>query len=122
VPDPTTGTFPALIDNALYGVTPAVPDFYTDTTRADFLPVTGDYAVERFLLSIPKGMPTGIAHISFANPGAYDDAYSEYGDIATSGFDVDLRVIPEPGSMVLFGVGLLGMLARRRQRRPSAQN
>ena len=112
---PTAAGTPATVTNALYSVTPADPDFHTDTIRYDFNPVSGTVTVEHFRLTIPAYTTLGYYTIALLNPFAHD----EIGDSITAvvGDDFTLDVVPEPTTIALFGLGLLGLGAKLRRRR-----
>ena len=107
---------PTTVTNSTYDVTPSDPDFNLNTAYDPWPDtVTGTVTIEDFRLTIPGSTPVGDYTISLRNPHAYEsdgtpiDAYV--------GDDFTLGVIPEPTTIALFGLGLLGLGARLRRRR-----
>jgi len=113
--------YPITVNNDLYDPTPSDPDFHTDTSRADDTGVAppGTWTVEDFTLQIPLTAPLGSHSISLQNPGAWDWAgQNNYFGVVDVGdyFILEVTEIPEPTTIALFGLGLLGLAARLRRR------
>lgn len=109
--------YPVTVNNGLWNITPSDPDFHYETARADLqgLPA-GTYTAEDFRLKIPSDTPLGTYLVSVQNPLAFDRNGMPV-DI-TVGDAFRLKVVPEPGTLALFGAGALGaVLIRRRRRR-----
>jgi len=119
VPDNIAYTYPLTVDNLLYDATTTDPDFHTDTSRADDTGVVppGTWTVEDFTLQIPLTAPLGSHSISLQNPGAWDWVGTSFDGIGVGDyFILEVTDIPEPTTIALFGLGLLGLAARLHRR------
>ncbi len=136
--NPSTGVTSHLVTNGLGDPAPGLGvDFYLDIFSEIFHPglvevvetagatVTGmapiTFAANRFLITVPLSFLGG--DDGFVNYGVIVGTFAEATDqapnpgqpVASSG---GVRPIPEPGSLVLFTLGLLGLLGSLRKCRP----
>ncbi len=116
IPDNTGYAYPLTVNDSLYSITPTDPDFHTDTSRADQNPVTGTWTIEDFTLQIPLTAPLGSHSISLQNSGAWDWEGGEFVFGVGDDFILQVTDIPEPATVALFAIGLVGLAARLRRR------
>jgi hypothetical protein len=117
VPLQTAAGYPFVIDNALSPYTPSVPDFRFETFHSL---ATGTLITERFTIGIPTGTAAGVYDITVYDPAAYDHEGLPTDPTIGVGGPFHLTVtegdIPEPGTMALMGLGLVGLALLRRRR------
>lgn len=121
---PGDGTGSTVITNGLYAATPAVADFYFNTGRTDNGGVTGtDITIETFDLEIPltASLTTytlTLTPINASGPGATPSLTVD-GPVT---FDVIVKAVPEPGSLLLGGTALLAFSLTRRRGTPAKKS
>ena len=122
IPLQTDTGYPYTITNSLYAATPSAPDFFFSTARNNFVPVTGTLTMEKFSLLIPSGTTPGVYNLTVWDPRIYDTNGDPADNQVNVGNTFQLTVegvegaIPEPATVALFGIGLIGLAYVRRRR------
>lgn len=116
VPLQTASGYPYSVTNGLYSGTPNTPDFLFSTARADLVPVTGALTMEKFSLLIPQDTAPGVYDLTVTNPRIFDMDGNPADPVVGVGNTFHLTVaVPEPGTVALFGLGLIGLAFVRRR-------